>query len=166
MQEVPVAAPADPALTHVDTPTPAVRTGEGAVKTEEPSGLSLALPAVLSPDGVKVDLGWDMLVGTGELGMALLLVLGLFTRLATFIGLGTVTGSALAAEGTLPWSPQVLEPLVQAYQSNPTSALLLGAVFLALLVGGSGPCACDRALKRRRERFVQATKGQGAPASA
>jgi len=139
---VPSDLPAESALTSATTPVP-------PIKTPEQPADAATTPAILNANGVKVDLGWDSLVGAGELGMAAALLFGLFTRLATFLGLGAVTGSALAANGNV-GAPQWLDPLVQAYQQNPIAALLLGAIFLALLVGGSGPAACDSVLKRRR----------------
>ncbi|HRX87109.1 MAG TPA: hypothetical protein P5572_18950, partial [Phycisphaerae bacterium] len=59
-------------------------------------------------------------------------------------------GVAALAAHSLINLPDWCDPLVRTFQGNPAAALLLGAILLALLVGGSGPVAADRTLERRR----------------
>jgi uncharacterized membrane protein YphA (DoxX/SURF4 family) len=105
--------------------------------------------AAVGQDGVKVNLGWDAVVGAGEIGVGAVLLLGLLVRVVSLLGTAAVAGGALAAHSLVDL-PGWADPLMQAYQANPAAALLLGAIFLALLVGGSGPVAADRVLERRR----------------
>jgi uncharacterized membrane protein YphA (DoxX/SURF4 family) len=123
--------------------------------SEQPAAVDAARTAV-SPDGVKLNMGWDDVVGAGELGMAAVLLSGLFVRLFTFLGAGAIAAVASAAHG-LTDLPDWTDPLLQAYQANPAAALLLGAIFLALLVGGSGPVAIDRVFESRRRRLKEAS---------
>lgn len=108
--------------------------------------------AVVNAEGVKMNLGWNTVAGGLEIGVAAALLLGLFTRLVSLLGFGAMAGSAAGANGVVTL-PAFCEPLVQAYQSNPPAVMLLGAIFLALLVGGAGPLAL---------RF-RAPKGAAAP---
>jgi uncharacterized membrane protein YphA (DoxX/SURF4 family) len=150
---LPGAAPAelevDPTLATAADPI----ADDNAVNPEPPASLPAA---EVTPQGVKVDLGWNHVAAGAELGLAGVLLLGFFTRLVTFLGFGGIAVSALSANGLVDL-PEFLMPLERAFQANPAATLLLGAVFLALFIGGCGPVAMDNVWRRRRMRLKGAT---------
>ena len=115
----------------------------------------VAAPAEVNDQGVRVSLGWNDLVGTGQLGFAAVLFLGLLTRLAALAGLGTVAMASLAHHEVFA-SGGWLDQLVGMYEANPVAMLLLGAICLSLLVSGSGPLSLDRVFRRRRKSLSAA----------
>ncbi len=103
----------------------------------------------VNDEGVAVNLGWQDVIGMGQLGFAAALVLGVLTRIVALLGLCGVTAGALQVGG---------ERLAEMYAANPPAMLLLGAVCLTLLIAGSGPIAIDRSMAKRRHR-----RGDGEP---
>jgi uncharacterized membrane protein YphA (DoxX/SURF4 family) len=134
---------------------------EAIVPAAEMVSDAVAAPAEVNDEGVRVSLGWNDLIGAGQLGFAAVLFLGLLTRLAALAGLGTVTLASLAHHEVFA-SGGWLDQLVGMYESNPVAMLLLGAICLSLLVSGSGPLALDRVFHRRRKSHSAA---EAAPAA-
>ena len=123
---------------------------KAAIPAAEIVSNAAAAAAEVNDQGVRVSLGWNDLIGVGQLGFAAVLFLGLLTRLAALAGLGTVTLASLANHEVVA-SGGWLDHLVGMYEANPVAMLLLGAICLSLLVSGSGPLALDRVFHRRRK---------------
>jgi uncharacterized membrane protein YphA (DoxX/SURF4 family) len=157
-ETLPGAAPAelevDPTLATAADPI----ADDATVHPEQPEQVPTAQ---ITPQGVQFDLGWNEFAGVGELIMAAALLLGVLTRFATLLGTGAIAASVLSAQGMIDL-PKLITPLERAYQTNPAATLLLGAIFLALLIGGSGPGAIDNVWRRRRMRL----KGAALPEAA
>jgi uncharacterized membrane protein YphA (DoxX/SURF4 family) len=122
--------------------TPAVQT-DAAALTEQTDTATPTQPVVAAtPEGVRFDADWALLLGVGELAAAGLLLIGLGTRLVVLpvlavLGYGLFVGFAQASLPT-----------------NTAAMWLLAVACLSLLVSGGGSMAMRR--RRRRARPPQA----------
>lgn len=140
----------------VQTPTETLPTDEGTGITEKigtvitDQAKQVISTTVTDESGVAVTMDWQHLTGWAELSFAAVLLLGVFTRLASFIGAGAAVTGSLAGMGAIS-SDGMLESAASIYQANPLALMLLGAICLTLLCSGSGPLSLDRLLFGRRK---------------
>ena len=106
--------------------------------------------AAADATGVNLSAGWSTVLGLGELCLAGLLALGLFTRLAV---LPVLAGAALAGSSA---ADQALANLGMG-QANSLVMMLVAATALSLLVSGCGCLGLDCRLFRRAAKRATTT---------
>jgi len=107
--------------------------------------------ALADATGVNVSAAWHTVLGIGELCLAGLLTLGLFTRLAT---LPVLAGVALVSPLPAGSAESDISTLGQAGLGEPNSLalMLLAATCLSLLISGCGCLGLDCRLFRRSSK--------------
>jgi uncharacterized membrane protein YphA (DoxX/SURF4 family) len=107
--------------------------------------------AVVDDAGVSVTADWGAVLGVGALGVAGLLTLGLFTRLATLGVLGSVV--YWAKTGMVERGGETAELAAAGPSIGPAelAMLLLAAACVSLLVSGCGCLGLDRRLFGRKK---------------
>ncbi|MHC4064516.1 MAG: DoxX family protein [Planctomycetota bacterium] len=109
--------------------------------------------AMADASGVNLSAAWSTVLGVGELCVAGLLTLGLFTRLAT---LPVLAGIALAGRALGSGADGAVPDLAAAGvgEVNSLVMMLLAATCLSLLVSGCGCLGLDRRFFGRASKRV------------
>ncbi|NOX59875.1 MAG: hypothetical protein GXP29_13600 [Planctomycetes bacterium] len=100
--------------------------------------------------GVEVKMGWQQFTGLAEMSFAAVLLLGIFVRMTSLLGVSAASLGTLAGTGVIDGSG-MFAPLASVFEANPLAMMLLGAICLTLLFSGSGPLALDRIMFGRRK---------------
>lgn len=149
--------PADPeGIELVPTSTESLtEAGDVGLKEKIGSALTDKASQVLSTahadqSGVEVKMDWQEFTGLAEISFAAVLLLGVFVRLTSLVGVGASAMGTMAGTGMV-GSEGTLAPLASMFNANPLALMLIGAVCLTLLCSGGGPLSLDRLLFGRRK---------------